>query len=225
MKHLIIGKGEIGKAIQKVLNCDIRDISEFEGGYDVIHICFPYSFSFIDSVKKYKEIHKAEYIVIHSTVPVGTTRKLHAIHSPVNGKHPNLYQSIKTFTKFFAGRDAWKIAQEFKEKGVPVKVMNKPENTEAGKLWSLNIYGLNVIIMKEIHEYCRKKSLDFKEVYNDYVEMYNDGYQQMGLPQFKMYNLEFIEGKIGGHCIIQNMDNLDHKLAELLQVLNDNLED
>jgi len=221
MNHLVIGSGQIGTAISQILKCDIRDIEKFEGEYGAIHICFPYSDRFISQVKKYKKEHNARYVVIHSTVPVGTSRTLEACHSPITGKHPDLYESILLFTKLFAGRGAKRMAEEFDFKGCETKVLIKPENTEAGKLWALNIYGLNVMIEKEIYKYCEENKLDFNEVYTDFVEMYNGGYNKMGLPQFQQYNLKHMEGKIGGHCIIQNMDNLNSPLSSLLKKLND----
>ena len=223
MNHLVIGLGQIGNAVRELLDCDGRDMQNIEGEYDVIHICIPYSETFEAQVKAYQHQYKAKYIVIHSTVPVGTSRRLGAIHSPVTGKHPNLLQSLKTFVKFFAGEGAGVIAKEFVNCGCSVKVLSKPENTEAGKLWALNIYGLNILLEKEIHQYCQEHNLDFNEVYTDFVEMYNNGYERIGLPQFKQYKLEHVEGKIGGHCVIKNMEYLDSYLAKLLLELSKNV--
>ena len=221
--QLVIGTGEIGKAIANVLGCKSHDIEPIDGQFDILHICFPYSDSFNGVVKSYRERYKAKYVVIHSTVPVGTSSELNAIHSPVNGKHPDLEQSIRTFTKVFAGEGADVVASHFKDKGCKVKVFSKPENTEAGKLWSLNIYGLNILIQKEIYAYCKAKGLDFDEVYTEYVDIYNNGYSDMGLSQFQMYKLENSNGKIGGHCIIDNQKHLDSELADYLVKWNNKL--
>lgn len=221
MNHLVIGLGQIGQAIQKLFVCDGRDTENLEGDYDVIHICFPYSESFIENVKKYKKQYKAKYVVIHSTVPVGTCTQIGAIHSPVTGKHPDLLESIKTFTKFFAGENAKVIANEFAIYGCKVKVLNKPENTEAGKLWALNIYGINVLLEKEIYRYCQENNLDFDDVYTEFVDMYNNGYRAMDMPEFQQYKLKHVDGKIGGHCVIQNMPHLKSKFAELLITWNE----
>lgn len=57
MKHLIIGNGEIGKALFKVLEryepkiCDTEGI---RGKFNVLHVAFPYSDSFVGSVLSYK---------------------------------------------------------------------------------------------------------------------------------------------------------------------------
>jgi hypothetical protein len=33
MKHLIIGNGEIGKALKEIFNCDIHDLSPFDSKF------------------------------------------------------------------------------------------------------------------------------------------------------------------------------------------------
>ena len=220
MKNLVIGEGQIGTAVKAVLECESHDINQIDKQkFDVIHICIPYSDSFIDIVRTYQERYEPTHTVIHSTVPVGTSRKLKAIHSPVTGMHPNLESSIRTFKKFFAGEGAEEMAQEFPNS----KVLSKPENTEAGKLWMLAIYGLNIMIEKEIHKYCVDNDLDFNEVYSETIEMYNKGYEDMGVKDSKVYKLKHQEGKIGGHCIVQNMKHLEHKLAEHIINYNDSI--
>ena len=50
-KHLIIGAGEIGQSLFKVLrkghDVSIRDKEGKPGRYDVLHICFPFTKNFI----------------------------------------------------------------------------------------------------------------------------------------------------------------------------------
>lgn len=223
MKHFVIGLGQIGSAIKELFDCEGRDIDSVEADVDILHICFPYSENFINQVRAYQAQYEPQYTVIHSTVPVGTSKRLKAIHSPVTGKHPDLLESIKTFTKFIAGDGADKVAPEFEKAGCTVKVLSKAENTEAGKLWSLNIYGINVIIEKEIHRYCYENNLNFDEVYTEFVDMYNDGYKAMGMPEFQQYKLKHMDGKIGGHCVIQNMPHLYSELADFLITWNEKM--
>jgi len=102
MKSIIIGAGEVGTALYRVLfnyhitwirgkvNLDLQPSISPE----IIHICFPYSDNFSKYVKAYKEKYNPKHIVIHSTVPVGTSRPLGAVHSPVEGLHPFLKESI-----------------------------------------------------------------------------------------------------------------------------------
>src|SRR3990167_1823225 len=99
--HLVIGLGEVGKAICAVLQdnpknmvvgLDKGDVDSRQ--YDVIHICFPYSRKFKKQVRQYCQhyLKIRGLVIIHSTVPVGTTESLDqidAVHSPVRGVHPH----------------------------------------------------------------------------------------------------------------------------------------
>lgn len=219
MKHLIIGAGEIGQALQQIFGCDIRDkVSDLSGVYDVIHIAYPYFQGFEDSVIKYKMQYKAKYVVIHSTVPVGTSKKIGAIHSPVTGVHPYLKDSILTFTKFVTDKE---MANEFEWYGIPVKYIENSDETEAGKLYALLIYGINVLLEKEIFKYCDENNLAYHNVYEEMVKMYNDGYEAMGMTQFRMYELVHRIGGLGGHCVLQNSPMLNTKFSKFLQDYND----
>ena len=97
MQQLVIGLGEVGTAISNILNCDGIDAGDANSqDYEMLHICFPYSDAFVESVKAYKRIYKSEYVVVHSTVPVGTCDAEGWVHSPVRGVHPNLEEGIRT---------------------------------------------------------------------------------------------------------------------------------
>ena len=100
MKTLIIGAGEIGNALSDILsksfNTLIRDKEDFKiQGIEVLHICYPWSKDFIKSTREYIKEYQPKYTVIHSTVPVGTSRKLGSFHSPVRGVEPDLTQGIE----------------------------------------------------------------------------------------------------------------------------------
>lgn len=221
MRHLIIGNGEIGKSLEQIFKCDIHDQVPFAPQkYDIIHIAFPFSKKFKKAVKEYQKRYKPTYTVIHSTVPVGTSKKLGAIHSPVNGKHPDLSESIQTFTKLVGGKGAKDIVKEFEKYSVPAKAFDNSDDTEAAKLWILNIYGMNILIEKEIYHYCKKNNLNFDVVYTEMVQAYNKGYETMGMPEFKTYELKHYPGKIGGHCITQNMPHLNSWFAKILFYAN-----
>lgn len=214
MEHLIIGAGEIGMALQKVFKCDIRDVEEIPfKKYDVLHIAIPYSKKFIEIVMRYRKLYKAKYVVVHSTVPVGTCAKGGFIHSPVTGVHPYLAKSIKVFTKFVSNK---KITDEFRKYGIPAVYVKGSSNTEAGKLYALAIYGINVLLEKEIHQYCKDNKLNYDVVYRQFVEMYNEGYKKMGMHHIKMYELTHKQGGIKGHCVLQNAPLLKTSLTRVL---------
>ncbi len=161
-------------------------------------------------------------IIIHSTIPVGTSKKLNAVHSPCRGKHPDLYESILTFVKYFGGERSKEAAEIFKKCGVKVATTDNSDNTEALKLWDTTIYAWNVILEKEVYRFCELNKLDFGLIWEDANKTYNDGYEKMNLPQYKKYILKHQEGKIGGHCLIPNCKLLDSKIAK--QILKENEE-
>jgi len=209
MKTLIIGKGEVGMSLYKVLKDTyktyIRDIEPIDvDSIDVLNICFPYSEGFIEQVKKYQDEYKPKLTIIHSTVPVGTCRKLGVVHSPIHGKHPNLEGGIRTFVKYVGGHDATVAAEFLSKAGIKTQVVANSETSELSKLYCTTQYGINIILMKEIQAMCERHGANFDEVYKQWNKYYNKGYRDLDMPQFRRYILDFVPGRIGGHCVINN---------------------
>ena len=223
MQQIIIGnKGQIGSALQAILQCDGVDreeLAEFKK-YDVMHVAIPFSNEFIDVVEGYKALYAPDLVVIHSTVPVGISRQLDAVHSPCRGVHPNLEEGIRTFIKFFGGERSEEASRLFADLGIPVQITNKAENTEAMKLWDTTIYGANIILEKEIAKYCVDHDLDLDIVYTQACSSYNDGYEALGHPEYKKYVLRHTDGKIGGHCVIPNLALLNTDFTKWLEDYN-----
>jgi len=225
MKTLIIGRGEIGTALYNLLSPHyktyIRDISPIGelSGVEVLHICFPYSKDFIDQVREYQEEYEPEYTIIHSTVPLGTSRQCDAYYSPVRGLHPNLENSLKTFIKFLAPPSI-RLKDYFENAGIPIMLLDKQEEGEALKLWSLVQYGWNIVLEKEIYKWCQEKGLDFNIVYTQANKTYNEGYEKLGRKDVLRPVLRHQPGKIGGHCIIPNTKLVDSKVAKIILKFN-----
>jgi len=198
-KSLIIGSGEVGQALYKVIGGDTIP----SGQYDIIHICFPYSDDFISEVKRYQKLYKTKYTVIHSTVPVGTTKRCKAHHSPIRGVHPHLEEGIRTFIKYLAPANQ-ELKEYFEKAGIKIKLIDKSENTEALKLWSTTQYGRFIELEKEIHKYCEERGLDFNIIYTEANKTYNDGYEKLGMGYVRRPILKHVEGSIAGHCILPN---------------------
>ncbi|MBK9272783.1 MAG: hypothetical protein IPM48_14455 [Saprospiraceae bacterium] len=225
MKHLIIGNGEIGKALFKVLEryepkiCDTEGI---RGKFDVLHVAFPYSDSFVGSVLSYKKRFGARLVIIHSTVKVGTTGQIgeFCVHSPVRGVHPNLAEGIMTFVKHFGGEMANEASKIFEDVGVETRVHENPETTEMMKILDTTYYGWNILFMKEVKRICDEYGLDFNDVYTVPNEEYNEGYMLLGKPNVRRPVLEYMEGKIGGHCVINNTFLFDDWLTNTLKERN-----
>lgn len=232
MRSLVIGYGEIGKSLHKVLaskyECDVMDpaIGIWNGvtsrKYNVMHICIPPVEKLDNIIKSYKERFKPRYVVIHSTFPVGTAKRLGCYHSPVRGIHPELDKGIQTFVKYLAPKSSY-LKKYFQKVGVTIKEVKDSNTTEALKIWDTTIYGLNIMIEKEIYEWCKKHKVDFEMVYTDSNKTYNLGYEKLGHPEYKKYILRQMNGGIGGHCVINNVNFLpDSPLARLLKKRNAN---
>ncbi len=216
-RHLVIGLGQIGSAIRDILDADCIDSSEDKSNfeerkYEVLHICFYYEAGFNEVVQKYQSRFSPTIAIIHSTVPVGTSKKLFAVHSPCRSIHPNLREGIMTFVKYFVEEKAEEAARYFNDCGIKTHTHPSSRNTEALKLWDTTIYGRNIILDQTIFTYCKVNSLDFDLVYTKANESYNDGYKNLGHPEYKKYILKHVDGKIGGHCVIDNLKPLDSKL-------------
>jgi len=214
--HLVIGLGEVGTGVAEVLSCPGIDKDEKIPTAEVIHICFPYSNRFVQFARKYKIASGARLAIIHSTIPLGTTRKCGEdfVHSPIRGKHPYLAEGIRTFVKFFGGPRAREAASYFADIGVRVVTTTSPENTEAMKLWDTEIYREAILLNKRIHSYCKEHGLDFDIVYLQANVTYNDGYVKLGNPEYTKYVLQFMDGPIGGHCLEQNHSLLEREVEK-----------
>lgn len=232
MRTLIVGYGEIGRALHVVLQphypIDTIDKTGFSTSLAfatsqnlplIMHICFPHSPDFEAEVRKYQEEHKPAYTVIHSTVPPGTSRNLKAIHSPVIGVHPNLVQSLTTFTKYLAGEYAGDVANYFRRAGMKVYLFNAPETTEIMKIMDTTFYGICVEFTKEVKKTADKFGIPF-EAWTMWTRSYNDGYAALGYEEYARPNLVPIMKKIGGHCVLPNASFLENKFTKLLRDSN-----
>lgn len=230
MNSLIIGMGQVGTSLAKVLidhEPKFLDKSDTRGEFiqpgslfDIIHICIPYSENFIEEVGRYQEEYKPKFTIIHSTVPIGTSRKLNAIHSPIVGIHPHLAESIKTFTKFLAGEQASEVANYFRRAGCKVYLFDKPETTEIAKLSQTTFYAMTIEYVKNLKRECDKLGLSFSEVYTIPAMDYNRGYEELGLPEIKIPVLNPIMKKQGGHCTIPNCGLWETDFTKFIEAQN-----
>lgn len=219
MKQLVIGAGEVGQAIAEVLGCDLRDLEGVPYPADVLHIAFPWSRAFEHHVRVYQRQYDPSLVVIHSTVPVGTSRALGAVHSPVTGKHPHLAESIRTFVKFFGGEGAPEAASLFAAKGVTTECYPDPETTEAGKLWATLQYGWLIALQKEAYRFCEETGADPDIAYRRFNEVYSLGYEALGEP-YRLPIMRNVPGPLGGHCVIPNTHLTPTFIADVLRSLD-----
>lgn len=236
MQCLVAGQGEVGTALATVLR-DAHDVTVYDPykyddttlpsaivEVDVLHICFPFknADTFFKDVHHYTRFLRPEAVtVIHSSVPVGTTRSLggRVVHSPIHGVHPNLAQGIRTFVKFVGGMDAGAVEmvrQCFAACGVLATIARDPETSELSKLCCTLQYGIGIIANKCIHDLCELHGADFNEVYTYWNTQYNIGYRFLGMSHVCRPVLEYHEGAIGGHCVIPNAKLLPGPLSSFL---------
>lgn len=210
MKTLIIGRGEVGTALAGALGIyapKVIDIGEIPDGsaVDVMHICFPFTDAFIGEAFTYQSRYAPKVAtVIHSTVPVGTSRKCSAIHSPIRGQHPNLQDGIRTFPKMIGGRDASLVADYFRRAGLKIELYDKQETTELAKLLDTEAYRVSIEFAQRAKSLADKHLLSFHEVYTLPTIGYNAGYTALGHPEYVRPVLQPIAGEIGGHCVLPN---------------------
>lgn len=223
MKTLVVGMGEIGTSLYNILKPHYEiyskgkgeDIGESIGTVKIMHICFPYSDKFEEQVKEYQERYKPEFTIIHSTVKVGTCRKLGAISSPCIGIHPHLEESLKTFTKYLSGTQASSVADYFRRVGIKTYLVDKQETTELMKQLSTTFYGVMIEYTKEVKRLCDELNVPF-EFWTLWTHNYNKGYQKLGYPEYTRPNLIPIMKKQGGHCILNNAYLLKSDFAKFI---------
>jgi len=231
LDSLVLGYGEIGSALLKVLSkrtgnlsCGATDIknSDFETvlseGCITLHVCIPFSEKFEEYVERYAELSKAEFIIIHSTVQVGTTtslaKKLNlpVVHSPVQGQHPDLEESILHFTKLIGTSSTEEFTRASTEmSNLTCVKLESSDASELGKLLSTAYYGVCLEWHREMKRICDTLHVDFAAAVTTVNQVYNEGYRKFK-PNVIRPVLTPPEGPIGGHCVVSNARVLEQKV-------------
>jgi len=211
MKSLIIGYGEIGKALHKIVGgdwCD-KESRVQDKEYDILLVCIPYTGDFIDIIRAYQEEFQPKATIIFSTVPIGTCHQLDAVHSPVEGKHPELEKSMRIMKRYIGGLNDTAtefLSKYFKE----IIYLPKPEYTEFLKLRSTSKYRVNIEWTRYEKGVCDDLDMDFDYI-KDFDREYNRLYKELGMPEYQRYILDPPEGEIGGHCLEPNAKILNEQ--------------
>ena len=219
MDVLIVGHGEVGKSVQKVVEAsgkhrvftrDIEDVA-IGGELGVMHICIPFSEGFVKAVAGYVSKYKPKLTIIESTVYPGTTEEVHKesggllVHSPVRGRHPNIDEGILKFVKFIGpvSKEAGEMALEYYNGlGLKAEVLNSPRETELGKLLSTTYYAVNIAFHQEMDRMCDHFGAEFKQAVSRFNATCTMD-KEHKVPRPVMY-----PGVIGGHCLLPNIDIL-----------------
>ena len=129
-KNVVAGLGEIGMPIFKLIsknsicvgydkNTKLMNLPSFEKYSSFptkfLHICIPFTSTFMKNVLSLEKLFKPDCIVIHSTISPYTTQKIQSktttpiIYSATRGVHKRMSSDLKRYTKFFAMEKKIKI--------------------------------------------------------------------------------------------------------------------
>lgn len=220
MNSVVIGMGQIGTAVKAVTGSecsyDLRDGSEIGNltftdklsDVDVLHICIPYGETFAADVKHYMLL-RPKHVAVWSTVPIGTCESIDPkiVHTPVEGKHPDLELSIRNMERWIGAVDEaegeW-FTQYFGELSLKTKVVASSRFTEALKLLSTTEYGVNIEFARYKKHVADSLDMPYK-LMKDWNSEYNRLYRDLGLgDKYQKFVLDAPEGAKGGHCVTNN---------------------
>lgn len=230
---ILIGYGEVGQALEEVLgerrHICIHDPAKQHTVSGItpewMHVAIPYSDDFIGIVHDYAYEFKPKYIAIHSTVKIGTTRKIResfegVYYSPVRGRHPDLARHVRAFPKWYAastlGEEDEAFSSYFAQAGIQTRRAPSYEFLEWAKLWETTSYGYNLVMWQEIERQAKKipgnkhQNLSFLKSWFFEKKKVYDG----DLGAVPIYDL--VPGPIGGHCIMPNVELLREHLTPVL---------
>jgi hypothetical protein len=224
MNNVILGAGEVANAIKANLiekNVHMYDKGQWEQlslKHRFLHVAIPYSDKFIQIVQDAKKVFNPEFVVIHSTVKPGTSKKLKAVYSPVIGRHAHgLGNQLKAFRKFFAGVavDAAAVMAQFDittgywERGT--------DSLEYAKIMSTTRMYFDLYFQKQIQKDCGKNGYEFEDVYTKWTRNYNKG-TTVEHPEWSRPVYSFMETDFpGGHCLRPNIHLFDNKITQILR--------
>jgi UDP-N-acetyl-D-mannosaminuronate dehydrogenase len=239
-KVLVVGLGEVGLPLHELLSeCgkflvygfDIDEVRMSSIGQksvpddvDVMHICIP-CFSqdrFVNVVANYVMRFKPKLLVINSTVPPGTTMKIHrqcnclVAHSPVRGVHRNLEHmkwELKRWTKYVGGAGAESgdaAGKHFEMAGLKTEVLKSCIETELAKLFETTYRAWMIACFQEMH----RISVFFGADFDDAVDFLEDTHR------VRLDRPVMFPDVIGGHCLLPDAELLlkshDSKFLRLI---------
>lgn len=221
MKDIIVGYGEIGKAVHKVVGgepllVDLDLTEVVSQPVDIMHVCFTYSEDFTKSMGDYLVRYQPSHIIIYSTVPIGTTKHFPgAVHSPIEGRHPNLEESFRRMQRWIGANDeeGQFFKKYFNDLGFNVRLVASSDFTEFLKLRSTAKYGINIVWTDYEKKVADKIGMPF-ELIKELDTDYNALYKSFDMDWARRYVLDPPNGKIGGHCVVPNAFLLDEQYPD-----------
>ena len=239
-KDVVAGLGEIGLPILKILSkkekivgYDLNEKLMNQRKFDVLnklstsflHVAIPVTTKFDSNLIKLHKKFKPDCIVIHSTIPPGTTERLQKkidsplIYSATRGVHKRMLKDLKRYTKFFAISDLapkkqWAIktfSKKMQNSGIKTKQMSKPEALELAKILCETSY-LGWLI-------------NYSQITNVIAENFGVNYDEMWTFSDEIHKIlgnrpKMYPGFIGGHCVIPNLDLMKNQTLNLIKTMN-----
>ena len=217
-KILIIGLGEVGKPLYKILSENFTNVYGYDSDrsktihelkaipkpIEIMHIAYPYTGGeFIDSTINYIRSFNPRLVIIHSSIPPRTTRLIQSktdsviAYSPVRGKHPDLKEHLRFWTKWISAVNQAGIElakRHLEEAGFKVKVAKDPESLELAKLWETIYRAAMIACWQEIHRISKDLGADIKVI----AEFIQEVHEVLGDRPL------YYPDVIGGHCLIPN---------------------
>ncbi|MGB9741533.1 MAG: GDP-mannose dehydrogenase [Candidatus Bathyarchaeia archaeon] len=228
-KVMVVGLGEVGLPLFELLkesgqfevygfDLDKKKMeeieqAEFPESFDVMHVCIPCvdQSKFVGDVVGYLRRFNPKLAIIDSTVPPGTTMKIHAhyrncllAHSPIRGVHKSLEHmkwELKRWAKYIGGVDeksAEAAKKHFEKGGLKTKVSKSCLETELAKLFETIYRAWMIVCFQEMHRISRFFGADFDDVV-DFIE---------DTHRVRLDRPVMFPGVIGGHCLIPNTELL-----------------
>jgi UDP-N-acetyl-D-mannosaminuronate dehydrogenase len=209
---LVIGLGEVGGPLLEVLRgahrVEGRDVEDRDfHGVHVLHLCFPFGPEFVAAAASYISRYQPDVAVVNSTVVPGTTRSVEdatgvaTVYSPVRGKHTRMAEELRRYRKFVAGSSAEALSlveTHFRAAAVSTQRMSSVEALELAKLLETSYFGVLVAWAQEMDRFASSVAADYWETLAFFEEI--DFLPHVG----------FEPGFIGGHCVMPNLELLEH---------------
>jgi hypothetical protein len=222
----ILGCGQVGTA---VMDNYIAPVKAYDKGQwehlnsvdtDFLHICIPFNDYFISLVEDAIEVFNPNVVMIHSTVKPGTTKAItfpRKIYSPIMGRHKdNFSENIKAYTKIMTGRqEDCELAMGKFNLSMGYWGENW-EELEYSKVMSTSYMFWNLIYQKIIMSDCERKGYDFRKVYTEWNQNYNNGISGTH-PDWQRPVYHPDKNPIpGGHCLVPNVELVRNLVTDIL---------
>jgi len=239
-KDIVIGLGEIGKPLLKLLSKGTQIV-----GYDLnpklmnkrkfnslkkletrfLHICIPFKKNFEKDIINFTRKFLPKVIVIHGTIEPYTTKKLQnrleipVIYSATRGVHKRMLFDLKRYTKFYAIEKAAPRAEWasktyeklMKRCGVKTKKLSNSVTLEFAKIiCDTTYYGWLICYAQLSNQITVKNKINYDEMWSFAEEIH----------KFLGNRPKMHPGYIGGHCVIPNLDLINNQTLDTIKKLN-----